>query len=96
MRKKAVVAGVGAASVTGGGLVAVTAGLSGPAANLGGYATAQILASASGASTLGIGGPALATAIAALGGPITAGIALAGGVGLLTFGSVKLIKRWFR
>lgn len=96
MSKKAAAAGVGAAGVTGGGLVAVTAGLSGPAANLGGYATAQIVASASGASALGIGGPALTTAIAAMGGPITAGIVFSGGVGFLTYGSIKLIKRWLR
>lgn len=88
-------AGIGVAGATTAGLTTITTGLSAPAANLGGYATAQIVASASGASTLGIGGPALTTAIAAMGGPIIAGLALAGGLGLLTYGGLRLIRRWF-
>jgi hypothetical protein len=61
---------------TGVGLAAKTAALTGPAANLGGYAVAQSLGSA-----VGIAGPALSTGIAAVGGPIVVGVALAVGVG---------------
>ena len=66
-----------------------TAALSGPAANLGGYATAQIL--------LGswAGGPALSTTIAMVG-PVAAGAIAATGVGLaivgLGYGGYHLYK----
>lgn len=93
--KQAAVVGAGAAGATGATLTAITAGLSGPAANLGGYATAQIVASATGASSIGLCGPALATIISTVGGPAVFGIAVAGGVGLLAVGGFKLIKRAF-
>lgn len=53
-KHKAKIAGLGAAGGTGASLVGATAVLSGPAANLGGYAVAQMLA-----GSVGLGGPAL-------------------------------------
>ncbi len=78
-----------AATMTG-----ITAGLSGPVANLGGYATAQIVASSIGVG----GGPALSVGIAAIGGPIVAGALAATGVGLLAagagYGIFKLVQSY--
>lgn len=75
-KNKARVAGLVASAGTGAGLAGATAALSGPVANLGGYAVAQIAA-----GSVGLGGPALSTAIAAVGGPVVAGAAVAAGVG---------------
>ena len=85
-------AGIVSASATGGSLVGYTAALSGPAANLGGYATAQVVA-----STLPLvsGGPTLAVGIATLGGPVTAGVLLCVGVGVTVYGGCKLISKLF-
>ena len=84
-------------AVTGGvttasGLIGITAGLSAPLANLGGYATAQIIA-----GTIGVGGgPALATGIAAIGGPMVAASLATGGIALVVgvcgYGIYKLFK----
>jgi hypothetical protein len=90
--KAANAAGVGAAGATGGTLVAITSGLAGPAANLGGYATAQIVASTLAPS---LAGPALATGISIIGGPVIAGGALAIGVGAAAYGCCKVVSRLF-
>lgn len=79
------VAGWVAGGGTAAGFVAATAGLSGPVANLGGYAVAQALA-----GSVGLGGPALSAAIATIGGPVVAGAAVAVGVG---YGAYRL-ARW--
>ena len=71
-RHKARIVGVAAAAGTGAGLAGATAALTGPAANLGGYAVEQMVA-----STIGLGWPALATAIVADGGPAVAASAVA-------------------
>jgi hypothetical protein len=92
-RRAAAVGGVVGATGTGSTLVGITAGLSGPAANLGGYATAQIVASGVGAGSIGIGGPALATAVAFVGGPIVAGAILTVGVGAAIGGAVYGIRK---
>jgi len=94
--KKAAVIGGGVGGVaTGGTLVGTTAALSGPAANLGGYATAQILG-----SSLGLGGPSLSTAIAALGGPAVVGTVATGGLALVAAGvgwaGYKIFKKFRR
>lgn len=83
--KKSKVAGVIAAGSTGAGLMGATATLSGPVANLGGYATAQIIA-----GSFGMGGPALSAGIAAVGGPVVVGAAVATGVGV----GVYSVARW--
>ena len=79
---------VGSAA-TAGTYLWTTAMLSGPVANLGGYATAQIL--------LG-GGPALSATIAMVG-PVAAGVVAATGVGVaivsLGYGGYHLSK-WVR
>lgn len=73
-------------------MTGITAGLSAPLANLGGYATAQVIASSIGVG----GGPALSAGIAAVGGPIVAGALASTGVGILVagagFGIYKLVK----
>ncbi len=87
--KDKVILGAGAtgAAATAGTCVAVTASLSGPIANLGGYATAQLLIG---------GGPALSTAIATVG-PVAAGALASTGVGIaivgLEYGGYHLYKR---
>lgn len=85
-KHKAKIAGVAAGVGTGAGLVGATAALTGPAANLGGYAVAQIVA-----GSVGLGGPVLSTAIAAVGGPVMAGAAIAGGVGYGVYRAAKWI-----
>ena len=65
-------------------LVGATAALSGPAANLGGYAVAQMVA-----GSVGLGGPALSVGIAAVGGPFVAGAAAVAGVG---YGAYRVAK----
>ena len=87
---------VGSAAASGvataGTLAGITASLSVPAANLGLYATAQIVA-----GTIGVGGgPALATGIAAIGGPLVAASLATGGIALVVgaggYGAYKLFK----
>jgi hypothetical protein len=80
------IAGLAAGAGTGAGLAGATAALTGPAANLGGYAVAQVLA-----GSVGLGGPALSTAIAAVGGPIVAGAAVAAVVGYATYRVANLV-----
>jgi hypothetical protein len=82
--RKAVMAGVVAGGATATSLVAATASLSGPAANLGGYAVAQMIA-----GSVGLGGPALSAGIAAIGGPVVAGAILSGIVG---YGAYRVAK----
>ena len=79
-KHKAHNAGLAAGAGTGAGLAGATAALTGPAAILGGYAVAQVMA-----GSVGLGGPALSTAIAAVGGPVVAGAAVAAGVGYGAF-----------
>jgi hypothetical protein len=67
-KHNAKIAGLVAGGGTGASLVGATAALSGPAANLGGYAVAQVVA-----GSVGLGGPALSVGIAAVGGPVVAG-----------------------
>ena len=83
-KRKARIAGLAAGAGTGAGLVGATAALTGPAANLGGYAVAQVVA-----GSVGLGGPALSMGIAAVGGPVVAGAAVAAGVG---YGAYRLAK----
>ena len=83
-KHKAHIAGLAAGAGTGAGLAGATAALTGPAANLGGYAVAQVVA-----GSVGLGGPALSTAIAAVGGPVVAGAAVAAGVG---YGAYRMAK----
>jgi hypothetical protein len=85
MSRTAIVAGTAAATATGGTMAAATVTLSGPVANLGGYAVAQIAA-----GSIGLGGPALSAGIAALGGPVVVAGALTVGVG---YGVYRLV-RW--
>lgn len=83
MSNKAIVAGTAAATATGSSMVAATAALTGPVANLGGYAVAQMAA-----GSIGLGGPALSAGIAAVGGPVVVGVALTAGVG---YGIYRLV-----
>jgi hypothetical protein len=83
-KHKAHIVGLAAGAGTGAGLAGATAALTGPAANLGGYAVAQVVA-----GSVGLGGPALSTAIAAVGGPVVAGAAVAAGVG---YGAYRVAK----
>ena len=83
-KTRAQIVGLVASAGTGAGLAGATAALAGPAANLGGYAVAQTIA-----GSVGLGGPALSTAIAAVGGPIVAGAAVAAGVG---YGAYRVVK----
>ena len=78
------IAGLAAGAGTGAGFAGATAALTGPAANLGGYAVAQVVA-----GSVGLGGPALSTAIAAVGGPVVAGAVVAAGVG---YGAYRVAK----
>jgi hypothetical protein len=96
MGRKSAKAGLAASGVTGVVLTGITATLSGPAANLGGYATAQIVASALGLGALGIGGPALSVVIAAVGGPVVAGGLAVAAVGGTVYGGAKLVKKILR
>jgi hypothetical protein len=97
-RRPAIAGAIGggsASAVTAGTLAGITASLSGSVANLGGYATAQIVA-----ASVGIGGgPALSVGIAAVGGPLVAGAIVTAGVGVaaagLTVGGYALY-RWAR
>lgn len=82
--RKAKITGVVAGAGTGASLVGATAALTGPVANLGGYAVAQMLA-----GSVGLGGPALSVGIAAIGGPVVAGAAAAAGVG---YGAYRIAK----
>jgi hypothetical protein len=84
--------GTASAAGTGGTLVGITAGLSGPAANLGGYATAQIVA---GSVAPILAGPGLTTSIAVLGGPLVAGGLVIAGVGALGYGICRGISSLF-
>lgn len=86
--KNARMVGLVAAGGTGASLVGATAALSGPVANLGGYAVAQMVA-----GSVGLGGPALSVGIAAVGGPVVVGAALAAGVG---YGAYRIARRVFR
>jgi hypothetical protein len=83
---KAEIAGLAAGAGTGAGLAGATAALSGPTANLGGYAVAQMIA-----GSVGMGGPGLSTAIAAAGGPVVAGVVVAAGIG---YGVYRIVD-WF-
>jgi hypothetical protein len=83
-KHKAHIAGLAAGAGTAAGLAGATAALTGPAASLGGYAVAQVMA-----GSVGLGGPALSTAIAAVGGPVVAGAAVAAGVG---YGAYRVAK----
>lgn len=86
--RAAVIGGNIGAIGTAGTFIAMTARLSGPAANLGGYATAQKIAS--GLANIGLNvpqGPALTKMISSVGGPKVAGAAAAVGVGLLIAGA---------
>lgn len=86
MNEKALKAGLAAAKGTGQVLAAAPGlMLSGPAVNLGGYAVAQTVA-----GTVGLGGPALSVAIAAVGGPVVVGAVIVTGVGALVYGLVSL------
>lgn len=69
--------GIIAGAATGAHLVGSTAALTGSAANLGGYITAQTVASSLGLTA----GPALSVGIAAIGGPVVAGALAVAGVG---------------
>jgi hypothetical protein len=73
-KHKAKIAGLVAGRGNGSGPRGGDGGAVGPAANLGGYAVAQVIA-----GSVGLGGPALSTAIAAVGGPVVAGAAVAAG-----------------
>jgi len=86
-KHKAKIVGLAASAGTGVGLAGATAALTGPTANLGGYAVAQMVA-----GSVGLGGPALSTAIATVGGPVVAGAALAAGVG---YGAYRMAKWLF-
>lgn len=90
--RRALYAGAGTTAVTGTTLTAITATLGAPTANLGGYATAQIVAS----SLFGTGGPWLASAIATAGGPVTVTVLVSIGLGGAAWGGVKLFGRMFR
>ena len=81
-KKAAAISGGVGGAAAGGTLVGTTAMLTGSAANLGGYATAQIV----GSSLLGVGGPGVSAGIAAVGGPLVAGTLATGGVALLAAG----------
>ncbi len=81
---KAHIAGLAAGVGTGGELAGARAALTGPAAILGGHAIAQVMA-----GSVGLGGPALSTAIAAVGGPVVAGAAVVAGVG---YGAYRVAK----
>lgn len=83
-KHRAHIAGLATGAGTGAGLAGATAALTGPAANLGGYAVAQVMA-----GSVGLGGPALSTAIAAVGGPVVAGAAVAAGIG---YGAYRVAK----
>lgn len=72
-----VATGIACGSGTAGIMVGTTAALSPPLANLGGYATAQILAPSF------MAGPAMSSAIATVGGPLIAGALAATGIGLI-------------
>jgi hypothetical protein len=74
--------GIIGAAGTAGTLGGITAGLTAPLANLGGYATAQVVAGAVGAG----GGPALSAGIAAIGGPMVAAGFATAGVGIVAAG----------
>ena len=87
-KRKANIAGATSSAATGAALYGSTALLSGPAANLGGYAVAQIAA-----SSVGAGGPALSVAIAAVGGPVVVGAAIAAGVGVGVYLLVRRLGR---
>ena len=80
-------AGLTGTSLAGGGLTVTTATLSAPTANLGGYATAQIVAGKVGMG----GGPALSVAIKAVGGPLVAGTIASVGVGVVIWGAFKFV-----
>lgn len=88
--KVAIGAGVTGGVGTGSAIAITTAGLSGPAANLGVYAAAQTLLAGT-----GLGGAALATGIAAVGGPIVAVPLAILGVGGVCWGGVKLVGKLF-
>lgn len=79
------IAGLVAGSGTGASLVGATDALSGPAANLGGDAVAQMVA-----GSVGLGGPALSVGIAAVGGPVVGGAPVAAGVGCGAY----LVAKW--
>ena len=81
---KEMMVGAAAGIGTGAGLASATASLSAPAANLGGYVTAQSIA-----GTVGAGGPWLSAAIAAVGGPVVAGALLSAAVAGLAYGGTK-------
>lgn len=74
------IAGCAASAASGGAMLGATAALSGPVANLGGYAVAQMVA-----GSVGLGGPALSVGIAAVGGPVVVGVAAAGAVGYAAY-----------
>jgi len=91
------IGGFTGATMTGGTLTYLTSSLTPPLANLGGYATAQIVAGGMGTCTgISIGGPALSSAISAIGGPIVAGTILSGGGALVTAGATFIGYKVFR
>jgi hypothetical protein len=86
--KIAVASGVAGAAVTGLTFVAITNSLKGPIANLGGYATAQIVAK--NVNKLGLAlptGPALTKTVSHMGGPKSTGAVVAIGVGVAVAGA---------
>ena len=89
-RKMLIAAGVGGAIGTvaaAGTLIGMTKTLAYPASNLGGYATAQVVAKNLGKIGLNVGsGPQLAKTISSMGGPKSAGALTAVGVGVAAAG----------
>lgn len=86
--KVAVASGVAGAAVTGLTFVAITASLKAPLSNLGGYATAQIVAK--NVNKVGLSlptGPALTKAVSKMGGPKSTGTMVALGVGVAVAGA---------
>ena len=83
-KKAAIATSAGTAVV----LAAKTAALKGPVANLGGYATAQMLAAGT-----GLAGKGLSVAIATVGGPVVAGAGFCALIGGATFGILSIFKK---
>jgi hypothetical protein len=87
-RSAALTAGASTTAAVGGAYTGAVATLSGPVANLGGYAiSAKVLGGATHV--------AAAPLIAAVGGPAIVAGAAAVGAGALVYGSVRAIGSWF-
>lgn len=86
--KAAVIGGAIGTTATAATLIGITAGLKYPLSNLGGYATAQIVAKNINKVGLAVPtGPALTSLVSKVGGPRVAGAGVAVGVGLLVAGA---------